>query len=73
MTIGKITQDKNNYKKKLNDELKELEDNKKEIIKNLKDKDKIKTMTVKQDKISDYRDKDTNMLHNKLSKRSFRN
>ena len=30
-------------------------------------------MTVKQDKISDYRDKDTNMLYNKLSKRSFRN
>ena len=30
-------------------------------------------MTVKQDKISDYRDKDTNMLRNKLSKRSFRN
>ena len=68
MTIGKITQDKNNFKKKLNDELKELEDNKKEIIKNLKDKDKIKAMTVKQDKISEDRDKETNMLHNKLSK-----
>ena len=59
--------------KKLNDELKGLEDKKKEIIKKWKDKEKLKNMTVKQDKISDYRDKDTNMLHNKLSKRSFRN
>ena len=39
----------------------------------MKDKEKLKNMTVKQDKISDYRDKDTNMLYNKLSKRSFRN
>jgi hypothetical protein len=68
MTIGKITQDKNNYKKKLNDELAELELNKKEIQKNLKDKEKIRLMMVRQDNISEDRDKETNMLHNKLSK-----
>ena len=68
MTIGKITQDKNNYKKKLNDELQQLAENKKEIKKNLEDKEKIRTMTLKQDKISEDRDKETNMLHNKLSK-----
>ena len=68
MTIGKITQDKNNYKKILNDELQQLADNKKEIKRNLIDKEKIKQMTIKQDKISEERDKETNMLHNKLSK-----
>jgi hypothetical protein len=68
MTIGKITQDKNNYKKKLNDELQQLAENKKEIKRNTLDKEKIKLMTIKQDKISEERDKETNMLHNKLSK-----
>ncbi len=68
MTIGKITQDKNNYKKKLNDELQQLAENKKEIKRNILDKEKIKQMTIKQDKISEERDKETNMLHNKLSK-----
>ena len=68
MTIGKITQDKNNYKKKLNDELQQLAENKKEIKRNIEDKEKIKQMTIKQDKISEDRDKETNMLHNKLSK-----
>ena len=66
--IGKITQDKNNYKKKLNDELQQLAENKKEIKRNILDKEKIKEMTAKQDKISEDRDKETNMLHNKLSK-----
>ena len=68
MTIGKITQDKNNYKKKLNDELQQLAENKKEIKRNILDKEKIRQMTIKQDKISEDRDKETNMLHNKLSK-----
>ena len=68
MTIGKITQDKNNYKKKLNDELQQLAENKKEIKRNILDKQKIKEMTAKQDKVSEERDKETNMLHNKLSK-----
>ena len=68
MTIGKITQDKNNYKKKLNDELQQLAENKKEIKRNIEDKEKIRQMTIKQDKISEDRDKETNMLHNKLSK-----
>ena len=68
MTIGKITQDKNNYKKKLNVELQQLAENKKEIKRNILDKQKIKEMTAKQDKVSEERDKETNMLHNKLSK-----
>ena len=68
MTIGKITQDKNNYKKKLNDELQQLAENKKEIKRNILDKEKIREMTNKQDKASEDRDKETNMLHNKLSK-----
>ena len=41
MTIGKITQDKNNYKKKLNDELQQLAENKKEIKRNILDKQKV--------------------------------
>lgn len=68
MTIGKITQDKNTYKKKLNDELAQLNLNKIEIVKNHIEKEKIKEMTIKQEKISEERDKETNMLHNKLSK-----
>ena len=68
MTIGKITQDKNNFKKKLNDELAELANYKKEIKKNTEDMEKIKQMTARQDSISEERDKETNMLHNKLSK-----
>ena len=68
MTIGKITQDKNNFKKKLNDELAELANYKKEIKKNTEDMEKIKQMTIRQDSISEERDKETNMLHNKLSK-----
>lgn len=68
MTIGKITQDKNTYKQKLNDILEELDDNKKEIEKNKKDMEKIRDMTKRQDDISEERDKETNMLHNKLSK-----
>ena len=63
MTIGKITQDKNNYKKILNDELQRLAENKKEIKRNLTDKEKIKQTTIKQDKISEDRDKETNMFY----------
>ena len=61
MTIGKITQDKNNFKKKLNDELAELANYKKEIKKNTEDMEKIKQMTIRQDSISEERDKETNM------------
>ena len=68
MTIGKITQDKNKYKKKLNDELQQLAENKKEIKRNILDNEKIKKMTIRQDEISEERDMETNMLHNKLSK-----
>ena len=57
MTIGKITQDKNNYKKKLNDELQQLAENKKEIKRNIEDKEKIRQMTIKQDKISEDRER----------------
>ena len=32
------------------------------------DMEKIKQMTIRQDNISEERDKETNMLHNKLSK-----
>ena len=63
MTIDKITQDKNNYKKILNDELQRLAGNKKEIKRNLTDKEKIKQTTIKQDKISEERDKETNMFY----------
>ena len=59
---------KKENKKKLNDELQQLAENKKEIKRNILDKEKIKQMTIKQDKISEERDKETNMLHNKLSK-----
>ena len=68
MIIGKINKNKNNYKKKLNDELQQLAENKKEIKRNILDKEKIKKMTIRQDEISEERDKETNMLHNKLSK-----
>ena len=48
--------------------MQQLAENKKEIKRNILDKEKIKQMTIKQDKISEERDKETNMLHNKLSK-----
>lgn len=68
MTIGKITQDKNNYKQKLAKELTNLENNKKQIHSDVHEKGKIDLMIDKQNKISAERDKETNMLHNKLSK-----
>ena len=68
MTIGKITQDKNNYKNKLANELQKSLDNVKEIKRNKQDKEKLKLMSIKQNKISEMRDEETNMLHNKLTK-----
>ena len=68
MTIGKITQDKNNYKNKLTNELRNSMNNKKEIKKNLQDKEKLKLMHLRQNEIAEKRDKETNMLHNKLNK-----
>ena len=68
MTIGKITQDKNNYKNKLTNELQRSMDNRKEIKRNREDKEKLKLMNIKQNKISEERDQETNMLHNKLTK-----
>lgn len=68
MTIGKITQDKNNYKKKLNDQMTALEGLKKVIKKYRTDEANIEKMVEKQKKESDERDKQTNELHNKLSK-----
>ena len=68
MTIGKITQDKNNYKNRLSNELRNSMDNKRDIIRNRQDKEKLKLMSLKQNKISEERDQETNMLHNKLTK-----
>ena len=68
MTIGKITQDKNNYKNKLTNELQKSMDHSREIKRNMQDKEKLKLMSIKQNKISEERDKETNMLHNKISK-----
>ena len=68
MTIGKITQDKNNYKNKLTNELQKSMDHRREIKRNMQDKEKLKLMSIKQNKISEERDKETNMLHNKISK-----
>ena len=68
MTIGKITQDKNNYKNRLSNELRNSMDNKRDILRNRQDKEKLKLMSIKQNKISEERDQETNMLHNKLTK-----
>ena len=70
MTIGKITQDKNNYKNRLTHELQRSMDNKREIKRNRQDKEKLKLMNVRQNKIAEERDQETNMLHNKLTKGS---
>ena len=68
MTIGKITQDKNNYKNKLTNELQRSMDSRKEIRRNRQDKEKLRLMNIRQNKISEERDQETNMLHNKLTK-----
>ena len=68
MTIGKITQDKNNYKHSLSNELQKSMDHRKEIKRNRQDREKLKLLNIKQNKISEERDFQTNMLHNKLTK-----
>ena len=68
MTIGKMTQDKNNYKNRLSNELQRSMDHRIEIKRNRQDKEKLKLMNIKQNKISEERDFQTNMLHNKLTK-----
>jgi len=68
MTVGKITQDKNNYKNRLTNELQKSMDSRKEIKRNREDREKLKLMNIRQNKISEERDQETNMLHNKLTK-----
>ena len=68
MTIGKITQDKNNYKNRLTNELQKSMDNRREIKRNRQDKEKLRLMNIRQNKISEERHQETNMLHNKLTK-----
>ena len=68
MTIGKITQDKNNYKNRLTNELQRSMDSRREIKRNRQDKEKLRLMNIRQNKISEERDQETNMLHNKLTK-----
>ena len=70
MTIGKITQDKNNYKKDLSDELEKLKKCKDEISENLKKNALIKAKIKKEVEDTEKNDRETNMLHNKLSKGS---
>ena len=68
MTIGKATQDKNNYKNKLSNELQRSMDNRREIRRNIQDKEKLRLINIRQGKIAEERNKETNMLHNKLTK-----
>lgn len=68
MTIGKITEDKNNIKQKLNNELVTLSKAKNSILDKDKQIKKIDEMTTKEINIKINRDKETTLLHNKLVK-----
>ena len=43
-------------------------DKRKEIRRNIQDKEKLRLMNIRQNKIAEERKKETNMLHNKLTK-----
>lgn len=71
MTIGKITQDKNKMKDRLNSEIKCLDDVDKEIVDKEKQISKIETMIDNQEKQRKKNDAQTKKLDRKQMKSSF--